>query len=81
MKILVTLGPLIKPNILLLNALMFLLFLAGLYEELRRIEPDFAFTPRDTDVADQGRKFNRHFRDVPKPVPNHAWSVQTCVNL
>ena len=34
---------------------MFLQFFAGLYEELRRIEPDFAFSPRDSDggVADQ----------------------------
>ena len=28
-----------------------------------------------------GVQFNRHFRDIPKPVPNHVKSFQTCLNL
>ena len=45
MYILATSGPFFKPYVLLFNSLIFLF--AGLYEELRRIEPDFAFCPRD----------------------------------
>ena len=26
-------------------------------------------------------QFNRHFRDLLKPVPNHVWSFETCLNF
>ena len=28
-----------------------------------------------------GVRFNRHFRDVTKPLPHHVLSVETCLNL
>ena len=28
-----------------------------------------------------GVQFNGHFRDIPKLVPNHIWSFDTCLNF
>ena len=32
-------------------------------------------------VGSRWEQFDGHYRDVPKPVPNHVWSFETCLNL
>ena len=53
---------------------------AGLYEELRRIEPDFAFSPRDTDgVADQRAFIVLGFKTLDDASARGSFQSEVCV--
>ena len=41
---------------------------------------DLSFKFTVTIIANAGVKFNINFRTVPKPVPNHSWSFETCLS-